>query len=126
MLLPKGRTYGRIDKSALPFGEPPRVRDDAWRRVQGERSCLKCGARDGTVVGAHIRAGLEGGVSLKPSDDLVVPLCHRCHSDQEANPGPLWWFELFKSLVRRTYRRWQSDNQGNNSHVSSVSAAPIA
>lgn len=107
-MLEKVRKHRRIDKSVLTFGEPVRVRDRAFLDHQGTRACARCGARDGTVVGAHVRSGNEGGTSLKPSDDLSAPLCHTCHMEQEANPGPLWWFEnVLKPMLRSQYESWK-------------------
>lgn len=101
----------RIDKSALAFGEPARVRDRAYLDTFAGQPCEACGATHG-VVGAHVRTGHEGGTSLKPSDDLVVALCFRCHQDQEATPGPEWWLEhVFKRGLRARYRLWAARPQ---------------
>ena len=44
----------------------------------------------------------------KPGDDLVVSLCRRHHEEQEAAPGPEWWFEnVFKGLLRERYEAWK-------------------
>ena len=94
-----------IDKSVLPFGEPPRIRDRAYLDSLHAALCIACGATP--CDPAHIRAGLEGGTGLKPGDDLTLPLCHTCHMDQEAHPGPEWWVEnVLKAIARRSYRRW--------------------
>jgi hypothetical protein len=109
-VIPKVRHYGRIDKAALHFGEPPRIRDRKWLDTFEHKECWNCGRRDGTVVAAHIRWGLAGGTALKPSDDLVVPLCGVCHGDQESNPGPEWWVECLKNYVRSIYRAWKQSH----------------
>lgn len=99
-----------IDKSALKFGEPRRVRDRAWLLSARDRVCDRCGndgKLTGMVVACHVRAGNEGGTRLKPSDDLVVFMCSDCHRLQEANPGPEFWFDLFKLWLRRRYRMWK-------------------
>jgi hypothetical protein len=106
-MIPKVKHYGRIDKSALHFGEPVRIRDRKWLDTFEHKECWNCGRGPKGVVGAHIRTGLEGGGSLKPGDDLVVPLCHDCHTDQESKPGPVWWANCLKSLARRAYARWK-------------------
>jgi hypothetical protein len=83
------------------------IRDDAYRRSFKGRSCEACGRWDETIVGAHVRVGHEGGVGLKPSDDLIIALCYQCHSEQEANPGARWWVEnLVKPQARRAYQEW--------------------
>lgn len=110
MLIPKGRTYGRIDKSVLPFGTPPRVEDEAYLRYRGTVDCEACGkpATTGMVVAAHVRAGNEGGAGYKPSDDLTVSLCDQCHADQEGHPGADWWLGVLKRILRRRYLTWRS------------------
>lgn len=98
----------KIDKSQLMFGVPNRVRDRKYlSSIHGE-ACWSCGKEES--VGAHIRAGCEGGVGLKPSDDLVIPLCHYCHMDQESNPGAEWWLEnVLKNLARERYKEWKDE-----------------
>jgi hypothetical protein len=110
-LLPAKRQKVRpIDKSALTFGEPLRIRDRKWLDAHEHFECMACGRPgDGSVVAAHIRAGHEAGGSQKPSDDLVVPLCASCHADQERNPGPMWWLNaILKPLMRRRYTNWKA------------------
>ena len=98
--------HGRIDKSALTFGEPVRIRDRQYLdSIQGS-TCWACGAPG--AIGAHMRWGNEGGTALKPSDDLVCPLCNDCHMKQEDNPGPEWWVEhVLKPILRRAYLRFK-------------------
>ena len=48
-------------------------------------------------------------MGLKPDDALAVRLCATDHADQEANPGPDWWFEnVFKRMLRQRYRDWKA------------------
>jgi hypothetical protein len=115
LMFPKGQPRGRIDKSALPIGTPPRVEDEAFLRSARHRDCERCGCpgSTGKVVACHVRAGHEGGTSYKPSDDLVVFMCSACHREQEAQEGAdahiRWWFEMiFKPMLRRRYRIWKA------------------
>jgi len=103
MLIPKIRPRGRIDKSALTFGEPIRIRDRKWLNSANGATCWNCGAQDGTVIKAHIRWGQRGGASLKPGDDETVDLCGLCHADQESKPGPEWWANCLVNYVKRLY-----------------------
>lgn len=114
LMFPKGQRYGRVDKSALPIGTPPRVKDKAYRDSAKGRECERCGkpGHTGEVVAAHVRTGLEGGTSYRPSDDLVVFLCSPCHllakDAQERHPGADWWLnEIFKPWLRRRYQLWK-------------------
>jgi len=81
------------------------VKDKNYRKSFKDESCWSCGTNDGTVIGAHIRKGSNAGMGRKPSDDLVLPLCFRCHSDQEDNPGAEWWLEnVLKPIAQRRYQ----------------------
>jgi len=47
------------------------------------QACVFCGARDGTVVGAHL-TGLRAqefgkGKGVKPHDICIADLCSKCH-----------------------------------------------
>jgi hypothetical protein len=46
-------------------------------------TCVRCGADDGTIVGAHYtgmrRLALGGGFGLKVADNVHADLCHQCH-----------------------------------------------
>lgn len=110
-MLEKFRRFGRIDKSVLTHGTPPRVEDEAYRRTAPQHACeaCLCPGATGRVVGAHVRTGNEGGAGFKPSDDLLVWLCDVCHADQESKPGPWWWIErIFKPWLRRRYQAWKA------------------
>lgn len=106
----------RIDKSQLKFGTRYKVEDDAYRKSYKDSVCHA--SRNGIdlcglpAVGAHCRTGEYAGGATKPSDDLTWPLCHKCHMDQEADPGPEWWLEnVLKPMMRRRYRKWKSGKQ---------------
>ncbi|MFP5513279.1 MAG: hypothetical protein ACLGJC_09385 [Alphaproteobacteria bacterium] len=107
-LIPKGgRKVGRIDKSVLVFGEPERIRDMAYRKSAKDRICSVPGCGRPAACLAHIRTGMRGGTSLKPSDDEGDFLCDPHHQDQEKNPGPEWWFEnVYVPQRKLAYRRW--------------------
>jgi hypothetical protein len=51
----------------------------------------------------------QAGTGRKPSDDLVAPLCRRCHEQQESRewPDAEWWCQhVLKPMLRREYREW--------------------
>lgn len=85
------------------FPKNPRVKDRAYLDGFRDTDCEACGANDGTVVGAHVRTGGEGGTGYKPHDYLTVGLCFDCHCEQEANPGPEWWMRVFKRMLKKRY-----------------------
>lgn len=59
------------------------IRSDKLLRGARGQSCTNCGAKDGTVVAAHIqglRAAQFGkGKGIKPHDLCIADLCRRCH-----------------------------------------------
>lgn len=65
---------------------PFRIRDENYLRWLAQKPCVICKISDGTVVAHHIRAGLAGGVGLKPGDDRCIPLCHKHHMELHDYP----------------------------------------
>jgi hypothetical protein len=53
------------------------------RRLLGTLPCVRCGASDGTVCGAHYfgprRHRLGGGIGHKATDAAMAALCAKCH-----------------------------------------------
>ena len=112
MAQPTGQREG--DKAvnrqkAPPLRDPKYLR---WLPREGHGRCESCGAQDGTVIAAHVRFGTDGGTGMKPSDYYTVALCARCHADQEANPGPEWWFRnVFLRLLSKRYYKWSLERE---------------
>ena len=74
----------------------PRVRDEQHLQFIRSLQCVRCGD-DTATEAAHIRsAALEygkrhTGMSEKPSDKFVVPLCGKCHRLQhDLNEMKFW------------------------------------
>lgn len=90
------------------------------RSFKGEH-CIACHREDETVVAAHIRFGSEGGMGLKPADNLVLPLCWECHAKCDQKKGEAaFWLDVFKNDpwgmmnfvkagARERYREWQDE-----------------
>ena len=59
-------------------------RSTPWRRAACGQACVRCGARDGTVVLAHYfgprRHAYGGGLSRKGHDAIGAWLCRGCHA----------------------------------------------
>lgn len=53
-------------------------RSKAHRARVATLACVDCGAKDGTVVPAHMNLGK--GMAIKASDAAIAALCLRCHS----------------------------------------------
>jgi hypothetical protein len=69
------------------------VREEATvsklREAARDQSCIRCGKRDGTVVGAHYtgvrRLALGGGFGKKCHDLFIADLCFECHREMDTN-----------------------------------------
>lgn len=97
------------------------LRDRKYLDSYRDAACIVCGRRgQDDVVGAHIRWGQEGGVGLKPGDDLTLPLCGSCHGEQHEIGEKLFWclrlsrstrltMLALKALARERYREWKND-----------------
>jgi len=58
--------------------------------VVREFGCAGCGAfgtDDEPLQAAHLRLQTGGGMSLKPSDRWVLPLCAKCHTGEQHQKG---------------------------------------
>jgi len=79
-----------IDKSALAFPEPRRIRDRDHVRFVAKQPCLVCGRQPSDAH--HVRFAQSPALGRKVSDEFTVPLCrghhrevHRCRDETE------WW-----------------------------------
>jgi hypothetical protein len=89
-----GTTSGPIDKSALPFGEPKRLRDKAHLKYVASKPCLVCGRKPADPH--HLRFAQPRAIGLKVSDEFTVPLCRSHHRDLHQAGNELRWWESFR------------------------------
>ena len=68
-----------IDKSALSFPEPRRVRDRDHVRHVAQQSCLVCGRKP--CDAHHLRFAQSRALGRKVSDEFTVPLCRGHHRE---------------------------------------------
>lgn len=54
------------------------IRDAKHRKFINSLPCCSC-FNNPLSECSHIRRNHDGGTSIKPSDNLSVPQCHRCH-----------------------------------------------
>jgi hypothetical protein len=80
----------RIDKSALAFPEPRRVRDRDHVRYVAKQTCLICGRRPSDPH--HLRFAQNRALGRKVSDEFVVPLCRGHHREvHRCGDEAAWW-----------------------------------
>lgn len=90
------RRAARIPKTMPPKGEPKpgRLRSRGHLDWIKTLPCLACGCRP-PCDPAHLRFNhadpvFKGAMGMRPSDDLAVPLCRKCHDKEEAGKLTFW------------------------------------
>jgi hypothetical protein len=79
-----------IDKSALSFPEPRRVRDREHVRHVAQQSCLVCGRKP--CDPHHLRFSQSRALGRKVSDEFTVPLCRGHHRELHRHGDEAkWW-----------------------------------
>jgi hypothetical protein len=79
-----------IDKSALPFLEPRRIRDRDHVRYVARQPCLICGRQP--CDAHHLRFTQSRALGRKVSDEFTVPLCRGHHREVHRHGGEAaWW-----------------------------------
>jgi ERF superfamily len=81
----------KIDKSALTFGEPRRLRDKAHLKFVAAQPCLICGRSPADAH--HLKFTQPRGLGLKVSDEFTVPLCRVHHRDVHSVGDEVAWWE---------------------------------
>ena len=79
-----------VDKSALAFPEPRRVRDKDHLRFVASQPCLICGRRPADAH--HLRFTQSRALGRKVSDEFTVPLCRGHHREvHRSGDEAAWW-----------------------------------
>lgn len=90
------------------FSKTARPRDRRYLDSFRGRACEACGVQDDTIVPAHVRTGLNGGMGLRPPDSDVLALCFKCHSDFDQGGGAKWLVKhVLLPILRKRYARWK-------------------
>lgn len=86
---PRQRING-IDKAALAFPEPRRIRDKEHRKFVGRQPCLICGRSP--CDPHHLRFAQAKALGRKTSDEFTVPLCRGHHRElHRCGDEAAWW-----------------------------------
>ncbi len=81
----------RIDKSALPLGEPKRIRDKEHLKFVARQACVVCGRQPSDAH--HLRFAQPRGLGMKVSDEFTVPLCRTHHRNLHQTGNEIGWWE---------------------------------
>lgn len=110
-LAPSGPIHSpsRIDKSALTFGEPKRLRDKAHLRFVASQPCLVCGRQPSDPH--HLRFAQPRALGLKVSDEFTVPLCRGHHRQlHQAGNEAAWWEDLDINALEIAKGLWEESH----------------
>ena len=80
-----------VDKSALAFPEPRRVRDKDHLRFVANQPCLICGRKPADPH--HLRVAQARALGRKPSDEFTVPLCRGHHRELHRHGDEAGWWK---------------------------------
>jgi hypothetical protein len=84
------RVARAINKSALTFPEPRRVRDRDHVRYVAKQPCLVCGRQPSDAH--HLRFAQHAALGRKVSDEFTVPLCRGHHREiHRCGDEVAWW-----------------------------------
>ncbi len=85
------RAAAQINKSALVFSEPRRVRDRDHIRHVIKQPCLVCGRQP--CDPHHLRFAQSRALGRKVSDEFTVPLCRGHHRELHRHGDEAEWWE---------------------------------
>ncbi len=130
-LLPPQAPAARIDKSALPLGEPKRIRDKEHLKFVATQPCLVCGRQPSDAH--HLRFAQPRALGMKVSDEFTVPLCRTHHRNLHQTGNEIGWWEKTRIEPLPIARKlWETNHPRAASrsitpHLSSTEsqAAPI-
>jgi hypothetical protein len=83
-----------IDKSALGFPEPRRIRDREHTRYVAQQPCLVCGRQPSDAH--HLRFAQSRALARKVSDEFTVPLCRGHHREVHRRGDEAKWWSQFR------------------------------
>ncbi len=81
-----------IDKTALRFPEPRRIRDKAHLKFVAKQACLICGRRP--CDPHHLRFAQAKALGRKASDEFTVPLCRTHHRQVHRSSDEASWWQM--------------------------------
>ena len=101
----KKRRFQKIDKSALAFPEPRRIRDRDHVRFVAKQPCLICGRQPSDAH--HVRFAQRPALGRKVSDEFTVPLCRGHHREvHRCGDEPVWWLKVRINPMVKARELW--------------------
>jgi hypothetical protein len=102
-----------VNKNALVFGEPKRLRDRDHLRYVAKQACLACGRQPSQAH--HLRFSQPRALGRKVSDEFTVPLCAVHHHELHARGNEVaWWAEKNIEPLAHAAGLWQQSRHGTS------------
>jgi hypothetical protein len=109
------RRDSAIDKSALTFGEPTRVRDKKHLRYVAAQPCLLCSATPSDAH--HIGFAQPRALGRKVGDEFTVPLCRAHHRElHHSGNEAAWWHDMGIDPLEIAKELWAESQIGQRSN----------
>jgi hypothetical protein len=113
-----------IDKSALTFPEPRRIRDRDHVRYVAKQPCLVCGRQP--TDPHHLRFAQSRALGRKVSDEFVVPLCRGHHREvHRCGDEAAWWNKCGVNPTTAARALWLSTHPRSAPKTRRAIASPI-
>jgi ERF superfamily len=113
----------RIDKSALTFPEPRRIRDRDHVQYVAKQPCLICGRRPSDPH--HLRFAQNRALGRKVSDEFVVPLCRGHHREvHRCGDEAAWWSNVGNNPMVAARTLWLETHQQLAAHDQATIESP--
>jgi DNA recombination protein Rad52 len=113
-----------VDKSALSFGEPRRVRNKEHLRHVAAQPCLLCGALPADAH--HLRFAQPKAFGRKVSDEFTVPLCRAHHRElHHTGNERAWWHDMGVDPLHVAQRLWGESRGGSGDPGQTSQATPV-
>ncbi|MEP0315528.1 Rad52/Rad22 family DNA repair protein [Hyphomonas sp.] len=101
-----GSARGRIEKAALTFPEPHRIRDKDHLRFVASQPCLLCSTTPSDAH--HVRFAQPRAMSRKVGDDFTVPLCRKHHRDlHHCGNEAAFWHDMGIDPLQMAKELWE-------------------
>jgi hypothetical protein len=113
----------RIDKASLAIPTARRLRDKDHLRHVGTLPCLVCQATPSHAH--HLTFAQRRGMSLKVSDEFVVPLCVLHHNEvHRSGSEALWWKRANLEPLAIARELWEKRSHAANGQAGRPNGAP--
>lgn len=92
-----------------------RIKDLKYLRFVSSLPCIISGVWSEDVCGHHLLRGVDRGMGMKASDDVVLPMNYRYHMSLHASGDETWFLAKHgvmdaPSIARYLYELYQSND----------------